>query len=233
MINFVDCGTDEAILKSISVDSCSEELIKAMNKQGLVQKDVTVQGKNGKVFTRKQWVKASDVKTSKVSGSSTSKDNGGGSEAKQKAVHQLNNCDVGDILGSVDHMISVGRRENPNNGDWEMTYTLRSTGKDLSYDEAVKVLTEHFSKTSSAQSSGRFKPSDFQFRGGGKQVADFVNSLDKEFGVEKIANGNVGFGTLTLKGGDRVAFGYDDKGAYATWQGQQFRSAEDLAKKVG
>lgn len=158
MINFVDYGTDEATLKSISVDSCSEELIKAMNKQGLVQKDVTVQGKNGKVFTRKQWVKASDVKTSKVSGSSTSKDNGGGSEAKQKAVHQLNNCDVGDILGSVDHMISVGRRKNPNNGDWEMTYTLRSTGKDLSYDEAVKVLTEHFNKTSSAaQSSGQTK----------------------------------------------------------------------------
>ena len=61
MINFVNTGADEAILKSMSTEGCSEDLIKAMNKQGLVQKDVTVQGKNGKTFTRKQWVKASDV----------------------------------------------------------------------------------------------------------------------------------------------------------------------------
>lgn len=64
MINFVNTGADEAILKSMSTDGCSEDLIKAMNKQGLVQKDVTVQGKNGKTFTRKQWVKAGDVKDS-------------------------------------------------------------------------------------------------------------------------------------------------------------------------
>ena len=87
--------------------------------------------------------------------------------------------------------------------------------------------------TQKTQSSGRFKPSDFQFRTGGQQVADFINSLDAEFGVEKFTNGNVGFGTLSLKGGDSVAFGYDDKGAYATWNGQQFRSAVDLAKKWG
>lgn len=70
MINFVNTGVDDAILKSMPTEDCSEDLIKAMNKQGLVQKDVTVQGKNGKTFTRKQWVKASDVKstqfTSKV-----------------------------------------------------------------------------------------------------------------------------------------------------------------------
>lgn len=64
MINFVNTGADEAILKAMSTEGCSEELIKAMNKQGLVQKDVTVQGKNGKTFTRKQWVKASDVQSS-------------------------------------------------------------------------------------------------------------------------------------------------------------------------
>lgn len=58
MINFVNNGTDEAILKSMPTEECSEDLIKAMNKQGLVQRDVTVQGKNGKTFTRKQWVKA-------------------------------------------------------------------------------------------------------------------------------------------------------------------------------
>lgn len=159
MINFVNNGTDEAILKSLSTEECSEDLIKAMNKQGLVQKDVTVQGKNGKTFTRKQWVKASDVK-------------GSGS---QSSPHQ---------------------------------------------STSTKVV-------------GRFKPSDFQFRAGGQQVVDFVNSLDTEFGVEKLVNGSVGFGTLTLKDGDKVGFGYDDKGAYAVWNGQRFRSASDLAKNWG
>ena len=59
-MNFINKGTDEAILKSLPTENVSEELVKAMNKQGLVQKEVQVKGKNGKVFTRKQWVKASD-----------------------------------------------------------------------------------------------------------------------------------------------------------------------------
>lgn len=71
MINFVNTGADEAILKSMSTEGCSEDLIKAMNKQGLVQKDVTVQGKNGKTFTRKQWVKASDAKGSQSTSQSS------------------------------------------------------------------------------------------------------------------------------------------------------------------
>lgn len=50
-------------MKSLPIENCSEDLVKAMSKQGLVQKDVTVQGKNGKTFTRKQWVKASDAQS--------------------------------------------------------------------------------------------------------------------------------------------------------------------------
>lgn len=62
-MEFINTGLDERILKSLDVEHPSEELVKAMNKQGLVQKEVTVQGKNG-TFTRKQWVKASEgVKT--------------------------------------------------------------------------------------------------------------------------------------------------------------------------
>ena len=74
MINFVNTGADEDILKSMSTEGCSEDLIKAMSKQGLVQKDVTVQGKNGKTFTRKQWVKASDTK------------DGGSSKSSQQTI---------------------------------------------------------------------------------------------------------------------------------------------------
>lgn len=38
LINFVNMGTDDRILKSLPVENCPEELVKAMNKQGLVQK---------------------------------------------------------------------------------------------------------------------------------------------------------------------------------------------------
>lgn len=42
MINFINSGTDDTILKSLPTENCSEDLIKAMSKQGLVQKEVTV-----------------------------------------------------------------------------------------------------------------------------------------------------------------------------------------------
>lgn len=66
-ILFKQGNTDERILKSIGADEehqyDSEELSKAMNRVGLVQKEVQVQGKNGQTFTRKQWVKASEDQT--------------------------------------------------------------------------------------------------------------------------------------------------------------------------
>lgn len=62
-MNFINTGLDERILKSLNSETPSEDLIKAMNKQGLVQRDVQVKGKNG-TFTRKQWVKAGDDQNS-------------------------------------------------------------------------------------------------------------------------------------------------------------------------
>lgn len=62
-MDFVNTGLDESILKSFDVEHPSEELVKAMNRQGLVQKEVQVKGKNGQTFTRKQWVKASEAKS--------------------------------------------------------------------------------------------------------------------------------------------------------------------------
>lgn len=95
----------------------------------------------------------------------------------------------------------------------------------------VNSLVEYIKSSSSASnksSSGKFKPSDFQFRSGGQNVADFVNSIDKELGVKKHTNGNVGFGTLSLENGASVNFGYDDTGAYATWNGSNFRDVKSL-----
>ena len=63
MLNqFINNSSDEELLKSLVGDEVhvdQEELEKAMNKAGLVQKEVQVHTQHG-VHTRKQWVKASD-----------------------------------------------------------------------------------------------------------------------------------------------------------------------------
>ena len=67
--NFIQGNADEELMKSLYKDTIdsgkepSEELVKAMNKAGLVQVQRTVNGKHG-TYTRMQWVKASDVKES-------------------------------------------------------------------------------------------------------------------------------------------------------------------------
>lgn len=68
-INFINTGLDDQILKSMDAEfNPSDDLVKAMSKQGLVQKEIQVKGKNGQTFTRKQWVKASDNKTDSSKG---------------------------------------------------------------------------------------------------------------------------------------------------------------------
>lgn len=63
MLNFINTGLDEATLESVRPYTQDTDLIKAMSNQGLVQREVTVQGKGG-TFTRKQWVRASEEQTS-------------------------------------------------------------------------------------------------------------------------------------------------------------------------
>ena len=69
--NFINTGLDDQILKSLNAETPDEDLQKAMNKQGLVQKEIQVKGKNGQVFTRKQWVKAGEDQKSGQSGKDT------------------------------------------------------------------------------------------------------------------------------------------------------------------
>ena len=67
--SFVNHGSDDALVKSLQEQGLvPEELSKAIDKSKLVQVEIQVQGKNG-TFTRKQWKKAGDVKsTDKVVG---------------------------------------------------------------------------------------------------------------------------------------------------------------------
>lgn len=65
LFEFTNGGSDEALLKSLNHNEY-EDLEKGLkNKAGLVQRQVTVNGKNG-THTRMQWVKASDVKKTDV-----------------------------------------------------------------------------------------------------------------------------------------------------------------------
>lgn len=79
-------SADEELLKSLSQENKiidEEELNKAMNKAGLVQKEVQVRGKNGQTFTRKQWVKASeDIAQPKQASKETE-------EQRDKAISKL------------------------------------------------------------------------------------------------------------------------------------------------
>ena len=241
--SFYNSGSDEELLKSLDGDSVhadQEELAKAMNKAGLVQKEVQVKGKNGQMFTRKQWVKASEDQPQNQTFSQhkytkDDKDNAFRKYSKMllKYADKGSNAtmnDVSDVIGEVETLYKNG-------GVYKKDYEILSKYMAMA-QRAAKERIKSQSLTSSQtkisvkpDSAGRFKPSDFQFRAGGQDVTDIVNAADKKFGVKNHSNGNVGFGTLTLSNNEKVGFGYDNTGAYLQWQGQKFRSADELDTK--
>ena len=66
-MNFVDNHSDLNTLDYLSKSINPEVMEKALSHTGLVQKEVQVQGKNGKTFTRKQWVKAGEESSNEKS----------------------------------------------------------------------------------------------------------------------------------------------------------------------
>ena len=146
MINFVNNGTDEAILKSMSTEECSEDLIKAMNKQGLVQKDVTVQGKNGKTFTRKQWVKASDVSKNSDTGVRT---NTGDLQYKGKTISKTRRH--GYVYYKIDGEKQLFSRESDaklfiDKLSTTSTSQTKVSGQDKKNDNSVVTLSQQWQK---------------------------------------------------------------------------------------
>lgn len=65
-MNFVDKNSDTNTVNFLAKSLNPEVMSKALSHTGLVQKEVQVQGSNGKVFTRKQWVKAGETSASPV-----------------------------------------------------------------------------------------------------------------------------------------------------------------------
>lgn len=85
--------TDDLILNSIKksrggIVGEPDALLKAINKAGLVQKEVQVRGKNGQVFTRKQWVKTGeDQPTQKPAGKQQDETDGTKPSKNQQSSH--------------------------------------------------------------------------------------------------------------------------------------------------
>ena len=177
MINFVNTGADEAILKSMSTEGCSEDLIKAMNKQGLVQKDVTVQGKNGKTFTRKQWVKASDVQSTNNVNST------------DQSSKDIDNIKVGQHLhmnGEVYRILKVRPTGNRDNLDEFVVGELSKDGRvGRSFGMSKKYVSDNFGKnpgdkiSGSEKKMGKFNEMKSVTTSDGKETLEFT------FGGEK------------------------------------------------
>lgn len=260
---FINTGADDATVNDMKKSIAREDdLQKAMNRAGLVQKEVQVKGKNGQIFTRKQWVKASDDQNAGISNKNATKLSPRGQRNLKRALQ--NRDDFVDVREEYKKEIADKQKElkSTKNGfvaktrkleieelQSELSYieaavenddadagttgnkgdTKSSSDTDSNTGKTLNVGTKKATvKTYDKASSGKFKPSDFQFRSGGQAVADFVNSIDKELGVKKHTNGSVGFGTLSLENGASVNFGYDDTGAYATWNGSNFRDVKSL-----
>ena len=107
MFNFVNTGLDERILKSLDVEHPSEELVKAMNRSGLVQREVQVRGKHG-AYIRKQWVRAGEVQSS---GSSTGRKSGQSNSSSPKRGRQSLNS-LQSMKGWEEDGLSTGTKDN-------------------------------------------------------------------------------------------------------------------------
>ena len=103
MMNFINNGYDEALLKSLQTDERIDQEIleKAIDKSKLVQVERQVQGKN-KMFTRKQWVKAGDVQSTDkiIDGQQIQKDN-----KKPNEINGLNDAILSDNVSKIRDVI--------------------------------------------------------------------------------------------------------------------------------
>lgn len=149
-MEFINTGLDERILKSLDVEHPSEELVKAMNKQGLVQKEVTVQGKNG-TFTRKQWVKASEGESPKSKKPSLSDIQGYGYDSST-ATGDPTYLKIGDK-----GYYKIGNNKwqyNPSQG-----HALGGTYTDSQISDIVSKTSEEVKVIPSAKKNSKFEQS--------------------------------------------------------------------------
>lgn len=163
--SFVNRGSDDALVKSLQEQGLvPEELSKAIDKSKLVQVEIQVQGKNG-TFTRKQWKKAGDVKsTDKVVGGQAVGGNTKTTMTKQEFDKKYPN-------GNYQNPEDVYRR-NGKNATWKgqplsnpsvMKQAKADYQQFLKDKAALDANTKTQKASSTASSSGPVDISKFKF----------------------------------------------------------------------
>lgn len=163
--SFVNRGSDDALVKSLQEQGLvPEELSKAIDKSKLVQVEIQVQGKNG-TFTRKQWKKAGDVKsTDKIVGGQAVGGNTKTTMTKQEFDKKYPN-------GNYQNPEDVYRR-NGKNATWKgqplsnpsvMKQAKADYQQFLKDKAALDANTKTQKASSTASSSGPVDISKFKF----------------------------------------------------------------------
>lgn len=117
MNSFISTGADESLLKSLQgKDGIDQEVLeKAIDKAKLVQKEVQVRGKNGKIYTRKQWVRpdGSEPQTSEQgSKEQPQKNPNAGSKVKSRVSKIIDDMYGGELkLSSVNSFSKYGDKD--------------------------------------------------------------------------------------------------------------------------
>lgn len=141
---FIHGTADEELMKSMYKDYIDsgkeppEELMKAMDKAGLVQVQRTVNGKHGQ-YTRMQWVKSSDVKDSdKVVG----KKNDEPDEDKKTDKEDVEASDIKKLDPDEDSEMTVADYATDDYLDEDEIEQQKSIAKEMGADpEDVHIYT--------------------------------------------------------------------------------------------
>ena len=147
-MNFINNGTDDLIVKSLEGQLGSENISKALNREGLVQQDIQVRGKNGKVYTGKQWVRASE-KSGSTKQSSQSLHNEVSNLKNQIENDNLEDCYVdpdGIRIGDDFYWKDTTKAGGYFKGSWEKASTGDEDFESENHPCSVKDVQKEYEK---------------------------------------------------------------------------------------
>lgn len=155
--NFKKSNLDTEVLENMNAITPSDELSKALKKEGLVQKDVTVQGKNG-TYTRKQWVRASDVtsgdqksaKQEEPKDGKTATDNKKPTISFEKQEGKTGKQSLAEMLSSGTSRVDIMAAAKEQGISWK-----ENDHEGINWMRASMAIQKHMNEGGSAQSQGK------------------------------------------------------------------------------
>lgn len=172
-MNFINTGLDDQILKSLDAENPSEELIKAMNKQGLVQKEVQVKTRNG-VITRKQWVKAGEDQKSDKTPSIDVSENDSPQSIHSKVTRALGKDNVNNLEKFTSTVNSLDISDKLKNEAIELK---KKTIDNMSTYKKNRDNRDEKENKSDSKSEVSFDSNDYE----DMSVSDFLGDMGEDF----------------------------------------------------